>query len=109
MYNANPRRKNLTGGGAGAEEVHGRAYIACQLLPSAGTGTCIDLSNPGKMYKGCFASFQRYYSLQEKLENHAVVLARIQPALASKRQMEPAPSSSAPKRQSVPPRPLALA
>ena len=60
--------------------------IACQLLPSAGTGTCIDLSSPGKM---CFASFQRYYSLQEKLEDHAVVLARIQPALASKRQMEP--------------------
>ena len=66
-----------------------------------------DLSNPGKMCKGCLASFQRYYSLQEKLENHAVVLARIEPALASKRQMEPAPSSPSPKRQSVPPRPLA--
>ena len=78
--------------------------IACQLLPSAGTGICIDLSNPGKMCK----SFQRYYSLQEKLEDHAVVLARIQPALASKRQMERAPSSSSLKRLSVPPRPLAL-
>ena len=78
-------------------------------LVRARTGTCIDLSNPGKMCKGCLASFQRYYSLQEKLENHAVVLARIEPALASKRQMEPAPLSPSPKRQSVPPRPLALA
>ena len=95
----------------GAEEVLSAMEepIACQLLPSAGTGTCIDLSNPGKMCKGCSASFQRYYSLQEMLEDHAVVLARIQRALASKRQMEPAPSSSSLKRQGVPPRPLALA
>ena len=89
---ANPKgRRNLTGGGAGAEEVLSAwKSLACQLFPSAGTGTCIDLSNPGKMCKGCFASFQKYYTLQEKLEkNLAVALVRIQP---SKRQMTQGPS-----------------
>ena len=43
--------------GGGAEEVLSAwKSLACQLLPSAGTGTCIDLSNPGKMCKGYFAS-----------------------------------------------------
>ena len=105
---ANPKgRRNLTGGGAGAEEV----LSAWKSLASGiETGTCIDLSNPGKMCKACFASFQKYYILQEKLEkNLAEALVRIQP---SKRQMEPAPSSSPAKRQrvssSAPPRPLAL-
>ena len=56
---------------------------------SAGTGTCIDLSNPGGNVQELLCIIPEVIQLKEKLENHAVVLARIQLALASKRQMEP--------------------
>jgi hypothetical protein len=102
-------RRNLGAGSTGASEPREQALSAWISLVSKGLllqgssieNTSIDVANPGKMCKACFAAFQKYHKLQVQLEGKlSVALQRMQCTQTALTITDPDPATPPPPKRS---------